>query len=175
MSPALREPATLHPVTRQQVLLGYWSALQWAPPTGNWRWGTTGEVIQSRALSALRQPASAGGWARGPGNSPGPWRAPPAVAQASGQQWASPHPCLCGLTAVTVCPAHSLWDLVSPFGWLEETGSQLRWMPGSLRDDGGAGCGSLALKELPAEICLLSARTGALEAEHCALELCPFV
>ena len=37
-------------------------------------------------------------------------------------------------------------------------------MPSSLRDDGWVGWGSLALKELPAEISLLSARTGALEA-----------
>ena len=34
------------------------------------------------------------------------------------------------------------------------------WVPGSLIDDGWARSGDLSLRELPAEICLLSARTG---------------
>ena len=71
---------TLHPVTRQWVLLShwsvphwapptsnqlsvsyllvlvlfnYWSALQWVLPTGNCQWGATGEMIQSRVSGAV--------------------------------------------------------------------------------------------------------------------------
>ena len=56
---------------------------------------------------------------------------------------------------VTVCQT---WSPL--FGWTEETEGQLDWVPGSLRDDSWAGCGNLALRELPPEICLLLARTG---------------
>ena len=52
--------------------------------------------------------------------------------------------------------------------------ASLGWVPGSLRDDSWAECGNLALKELPAELCLLLGRTGTLEGESCALGLYPF-
>ena len=83
-----------------------------------------------------------------------------------------PHPCLCDPTAVAVCLGYILWDLVSPFGWPEETEGHLGWMPGSLRDDSWAGYGNLALKELPTETCLLLARMGTLGGESCALGPC---
>ena len=71
---------TLHPVTRQWVLLShwsvphlasptsnqlsvsyllvlvlfsYWSAPQWVLPTGNCQWGTTGEMIHSRVSGSV--------------------------------------------------------------------------------------------------------------------------
>lgn len=62
-----------------------------------------------------------------------------------------------------------------PIWAAEETEGQLSWVPGSLRDDSWAGCGNLALKELPNEICFLSMRTGTLEGERCALGPCPFL
>ena len=49
--------------------------------------------------------------------------------------------------------SYNLWDLVFLFGRPEETEGQWGWMPGSLREDSWAGCGNLALKELPTEIC----------------------
>ena len=50
----------------------------------------------------------------------------------------------------------------------------LRWMPVSVRDDGWAECGNLALKELLAEICFPLTSTGTLQGESCALRL-PFL
>ena len=85
-----------------------------------------------------------------------------------------PHLCFCNLTAVAICVSCSLRDLVSPSGWPEQTDGQLGWMPGSLRDDSWAGRGNLALKEVPAEICLLLARTGALGWKLC-LGTLPFL
>ena len=49
----------------------------------------------------------------------------------------------------------------------EEPEGQLGWAPGSLSDDSWAGSGDLALRELPAELCLLLARTGTLEGVSC--------
>ena len=52
--------------------------------------------------------------------------------------------------------------------------ASLGWVPGFLRDNSWAGCGNLALKELPAELSLPFVRTRTLEGESCALGLCPF-
>ena len=65
-------------------------------------------------------------------------------------------------------------DLVSPlFGQPEETEDEVGWVRG--RGDNLAGFGDLALRELPAEICLLLARTRTLEDAGCALGPCPFL
>ena len=50
----------------------------------------------------------------------------------------------------------------------------LCWMPVSVRDDGWAECGNLALKELLAEIYFPLTSTGTLQGERCALIL-PFL
>ena len=50
----------------------------------------------------------------------------------------------------------------------------LCWMPASVRDDGWAECGNLALKELLAEICFPLTSPGTLQGESCALRL-PFL
>ena len=55
-----------------------------------------------------------------------------------------------------------------------ETEDLLCWMPVSVRDDGWAECGNLALKELLAEICFPLTSTGTLQGESCALRL-PFL
>ena len=92
------------------------------------------------------------------------WGPPPALALALGPRWTSASSLflwprggghLPGLQSVGPRPP-------SAFVWPEETEGQLDWVPGSLRDDSWAGCGDLALKELPAEICHLLARTGTL-------------
>ena len=49
----------------------------------------------------------------------------------------------------------------------EEPEGQLGWAPGSLSDDSWAGSGDLALREPPAELCLLLAWTGTLEGVSC--------
>ena len=55
---------------------------------------------------------------------------------------------------------HSLWDLISPnSGQPEEPEGQLDWVPGSFSDDSWVEAGDLALRELPAGICILLART----------------
>ena len=55
-----------------------------------------------------------------------------------------------------------------------DTEDLLCWMPVSVRDDGSAECGNLALKALLAEICFPSTSTGTLQGESCALRL-PFL
>ena len=52
-----------------------------------------------------------------------------------------------------------------------ETEDLLCWMPVSVRDDGWAECGNLALKELLAEICFPLTSTVRLQGESCALTL----
>ena len=52
-----------------------------------------------------------------------------------------------------------------------DTEDLLRWMPVSIRDDGWAECGNLALKELLAEICFPLTSPGTLQGESCALTL----
>ena len=55
-----------------------------------------------------------------------------------------------------------------------DTEDLLCWMPVSVRDEGWAECGNLALKELLAEICFPLTSTGTLQGESCALRL-PFL
>ena len=86
-----------------------------------------------------------------------------------------PHPYICDLIAEAICLGCSLWNLVNTFRWPEETEGHLGWVPGSLSDDSWAGCGDLALRELPAELCLLLVRMGTLEGDSCALGSCPFL
>lgn len=56
-----------------------------------------------------------------------------------------------------------------------EPEGQVGWAPGSLGDDRLAGPGDPALREPPAEICVLSARTWDSEGESCALRALPFL
>ena len=60
--------------------------------------------------------------------------------------------------AVAVCIGYSLWTWPPLFGQREEPEGQLG--PGHLGHDSWTESGDLALRELPAELCLLSARTG---------------
>lgn len=91
-----------------------------------------------------------------------------------------PHPCLCYRIAVAFCrsqseePGPTCHARHPVFGWPEEPEGQLGWMSGSLSNDGWAGCGNLALRQLPTKICLLLARTKTLEGKSCALGPCPF-
>ena len=55
-----------------------------------------------------------------------------------------------------------------------DTEDLLCWMPVSVRDDGRAECGNLALKKLLVEICFPLTSTGTLQGESSALRL-PFL
>ena len=157
----------------------------------DWRkghvWWASGGAWSKRPIQAFSwRPSSSlslgpAGELEGPGNrlgtmsckAPEPSPRPP-TSHGPGlkEQWTSP-------LSLSLWPNSNgrlpdLWDLVSPFGWPEETEDQLGWMSGSLGDDSWEGCGNLALKELPTEICLLLVRTGTLEGESCALGSCPF-
>ena len=61
---------------------------------------------------------------------------------------------------------------VSRLRSLRRLRASLGWVPSSLRDNSWAGCGNLALKELPTELYLLLFRTRTLEGE--SRGLCPF-
>lgn len=72
-----------------------------------------------------------------------------------------PHPCLCNLMASAICMGHSLWDLGPPLPYLGSLRASWVlgiWFLASM--DCSSGSGGLALRELPAETCLLLARTG---------------
>ena len=78
---------------------------------------------------------------------------------------------VCDLTAVAVCLAHNFQDLPLPYRWLEEREGQLG--PGCLAPSAMSWTGywDVALRELPAELCLLSARTWTSEGEGCTWDL----
>ena len=76
------------------------------------------------------------------------------------------------------CLGRGLRVLPLQFGQPEDPGEpegQVGWAPGSLGDDRLAGPGDWALRERPAEICVLSARTWGSEDESCALRALPFL
>ena len=68
---------------------------------------------------------------------------------------------------------HSVWDVVSCFGWPEKPDGQMSWVPSVMTV--GQGLGNLTLREQPAELCLLLARTWTLEVKSCTLGPCPFL
>ena len=70
-----------------------------------------------------------------------------------------------------ICLGRSLWELPPLCGRPEGSQGQLSWVPVSLRDDNWAGSGDLALRVLPAELCLLSARTRTWEGNSYAWDL----
>ena len=199
--------ASVGPTHKQQsvneqplvVLLSYWSVPQWARPTSNCQWGTTGEVIQPR-VSGVVVIRWKGRFRPSPGGPPAHpalgqqvnWRtqgtdgtmscrAPERSLRPSTslgpdleEQWTSPPSLSLLPNSTAICLGCSLWDLVSPlFGQPEETEGKVGWVHG--RDDSLAGFGDLDLRELPTEICLLLARTRTLEDASCALGPCPFL
>ena len=129
------------------VLPSYWSAPQWALPTGNCQegplekrlsqglvvwWSSGGEwgkrQIQAFSWRPPSLPPCASGWAGRSREQIGNYvlRAPEPSLRPStslGPRRSSeplPHPCLCDPLAVAICLGHSLWDLVSPSGQPEE-------------------------------------------------------
>ena len=71
-----------------------------------------------------------------------------------------PHPCLWDRIAVALHLGRDLWDLAPPLRPPEAAEGQLSRAPGSLRDDSWTGCGNLALREPPAELCSSQAGLG---------------
>ena len=80
------------------------------------------------------------------------------------------HSCLCDLNGCSCLPGSQSVG-TAPTLRPEESKGQLSWVPVSLQDDNWAGSGDLALRVLPAELCLLSARTGTWEGNGCAWDL----
>ena len=103
-----------------------------------------------------------------------PHQGPPLAFEASSEPL--PCPYLFDPVAMAVSLGCCPWDLVSPpWGVLRRLRGHLGWAPGSFSDDRWGGSGDLALRELPAELCLLLARPRTLEGESCSLGHCSFI